>query len=160
MNSPRGPPQHQCLGHAHRCLGFIRGRIRGALVLATAFMLERYTRLLQCGQYTARRWTWYHGALQSCGMSGTEASVETISQRQLRNDSGEILRRAAAGESFRIRAGDTTVDLQRSFPSMIEQLTSAGRLSTASDDDFADSPEPGDGLEALADTLNALRRDR
>ncbi len=93
-------------------------------------------------------------------MSGTEASVETISQRQLRNDSGEILRRAAAGESFRIRAGDTTVDLQRSFPSMIEQLASAGRLSTASDDDFADFPQPDDGLEALADTLDALRRDR
>ena len=78
-------------------------------------------------------------------MSGSEASVETISQRQLRNDSGAILRRAAAGESFRIRAGDTTVDLQRSFPSMIEQLASTGRISTASDDDFADFPEPGYG---------------
>ncbi len=43
---------------------------------------------------------------------------------------------------------------------MIEQLASAGRLSTASDDDFADFPEPGDGLEVLADTLDALRRDR
>jgi len=78
-------------------------------------------------------------------MSGTEASVETIRRRQLRNDSGDILRRAAAGESIRIRAGDTTVDLQRSFPSMIDQLASAGRLSTDSDDDFADFPEPGYG---------------
>ncbi len=86
--------------------------------------------------------------------------METIRRRQLRNDSGDILRRAAAGESIRIRADDTTVDLQRSFPSMIDQLASAGRLSTASDDDFADFPEPGDGLEALSDTLDALRRDR
>jgi hypothetical protein len=78
-------------------------------------------------------------------MSGTEASVETIRRRQLRNDSGDILRRAAAGESTRIRAGDTTVDLQRSFPSMIDQLASAGRLFTDSDDDFADFPEPGYG---------------
>jgi len=86
--------------------------------------------------------------------------VETISQRQLRNDSGEILRRAAAGENFRIRAGDTTVDLQRSCPSVIEQLTATGRLSAPSGDNFADFPEPGVGFESLADTLDALREDR
>ncbi len=86
--------------------------------------------------------------------------METISQRQLRNDSGEILRRAAAGERFRIRAGDTTVDLQRSNPSVIERLTATGRLSATSGDDFADFSEPCDGLEALAVTLDTLREDR
>lgn len=86
--------------------------------------------------------------------------METISQRQLRNDSGEILRRAAAGETFRIRAGDTTVDLQRSRSSVIDQLTATGQLSIASDDDFTDFPVPSTGVEPLEVTLDALRQDR
>lgn len=86
--------------------------------------------------------------------------METISQRQLRNDSGEILRRAAAGEIFRIRAGDATVDLRRSHHTVIEQLSSTGRLSSSNDDDFADFPEPVAGVEPLAVTLDVLRGDR
>jgi len=78
----------------------------------------------------------------------------------LRNDSGEILRRAAAGETFRIRAGDTTVELQRSRSSVIEQLTATGQLSITGDDDFTDFSAPAAGLEPLGVTLDALRQDR
>jgi len=72
----------------------------------------------------------------------------------------KILRRAAAGETFRVRAGDTTVELQRSRSSVIEQLTATGQLSITGDDDFTDFPAPSAGVEPLGVTLDALRQDR
>lgn len=86
--------------------------------------------------------------------------METISQRELRNNSGEILRRAAAGETFRIRAGDTTVELRRATPDAIERLTAAGLLSPGNTDDFIDFPAPVHSAEPLADILDAIRGDR
>ena len=88
--------------------------------------------------------------------------MEVISQRQLRNDSGEILRRAAAGEVFRIRAGDTTVELRRSAPTAVERLRAAGRLRGGGRDDFADFPEPQplpDG-QTLDELMDEIRGDR
>lgn len=92
--------------------------------------------------------------------SDEERDVEIISQRQLRNDSGEILRRASTGERFRIRAGSGAVDLHAAHLTVIEQLTAAGRLSPPGDDDFADFPGPGTGVEPLERTIDAVRADR
>ena len=86
--------------------------------------------------------------------------METISQRQLRNDSGEILRRAAAGERFLIRSGEVFVELRRASPTVVEQLASSGRLSPASSDDFSDFPLPTAGREPVDMTLTDLRGDR
>ena len=86
--------------------------------------------------------------------------MEIISQRQLRNDSGDILRRAASGEQIRIRAGDTTVDLVRSHVTAVDQLSAAGRLSAGNKDMFEDLPAPTAGVEPLEDSLDAVRGDR
>ena len=86
--------------------------------------------------------------------------METISQRQLRNDSGEILRRAAAGEEFRVRAGEATVDVRRSRRGAVDRLAAAGLLSAGSGDDFGDFPPPVDAVEPLDETLDALRGSR
>jgi len=55
--------------------------------------------------------------------------VETISQRQLRNQSGEVLRRVAAGESFLIsNDGAPTAVLTPVPATEQEQLVASGRL--------------------------------
>lgn len=87
----------------------------------------------------------------------------TISQRQLRNDSGDVLRRAAAGEVFRIRSGTTTVELRRAATDHLEALTAAGLLSPGNDDDFADFEMPAprtEGAPSLEEILDADRADR
>lgn len=86
--------------------------------------------------------------------------MEVISQRQLRNASGEILRRAAAGERFRIRSGSVEVDLHVAHRTAVEHLTAAGRLSPATPDDFADFAEPDAGREPLDETMDAIRAER
>lgn len=56
--------------------------------------------------------------------------VDTISQRQLRNQSGEVLRRVAAGESFLVaNDGVPTAVLSPVRPSTQEQLVSSGLLT-------------------------------
>jgi len=58
--------------------------------------------------------------------------VETISQRQLRNQSGDVLRRVAAGESFVIANGGVpTAVLTPVRPSLHEQLVASGQLTPA-----------------------------
>lgn len=55
--------------------------------------------------------------------------METISQRQLRNQSGEVLRRVAAGESFLVtNDGVPTAVLTPVRPTEREQLVSSGLL--------------------------------
>lgn len=95
------------------------------------------------------------------GQSGQ--STTTISQRQLRNDSGDVLRRAAAGEVFRIRSGTTTVELRRAATDHLETLTAAGLLTPGNADDFADFEMPApraQGAPSLEEILNADRADR
>ena len=74
--------------------------------------------------------------------------MTTISQRQLRNDSGSILRRAAAGEPIRVRTGDVAVDLVRAELSVVERLTANGQLTVAADDDFRDFEPPPAGTRS------------
>lgn len=86
--------------------------------------------------------------------------MEPISQRQLRNESGAVLRRAAAGEVVRVRAGDTVVELRRASASVLGRLEAVGLLTPGQEDDFADFPSPAPGLEPLEETLDALRGER
>ena len=71
-----------------------------------------------------------------------------------------MLRGYLQATGLRIRAGDTTVDLHRSHPTVIEHLGASGRLSPGNDDDFADFPTPGEGQEPLEVTMEAIRGDR
>ena len=87
-------------------------------------------------------------------------TVTTISQRQLRNDSGDVLRRAAAGEVFRIRSGETLVELRRAVPDRLEALTAAGLLTPGSDDDFADFEIPAGNGRSVDEILAESREDR
>ena len=86
--------------------------------------------------------------------------TEVITQRRLRNDSGEILRGAAAGEVFRVGAGESAVEVRRAAPDLFAELTAAGLLSPGSDDDFADFPEPAVGIEPIDASVDAVRSDR
>jgi hypothetical protein len=52
------------------------------------------------------------------------------------------------------------VDLHRSFPAVVDQLSAAGRLTSGNVDDFADFPEPVAGVEPLDVTMDAVRGDR
>ena len=62
--------------------------------------------------------------------------METISQREMRNNSGEILRRVARGESFLITSGGVPAAvLSPPSSSAREALVAAGRLT------------PGTGLD-------------
>ena len=88
------------------------------------------------------------------------ATVTTISQRQLRNDSGDVLRRAAAGEVFRIRSGETRVELRRATPDRLDALTAAGLLTPSSDDDLADREIPAGNGRSVDEVLAESRGDR
>lgn len=89
--------------------------------------------------------------------------VHQISQRQLRNDSGDVLRRAAAGEVFRIASGDQLVEVRRAVLDPLEALRASGRLTGGNDDDFADFelPEPrAAGEPSIEDLLAEDRAER
>lgn len=85
--------------------------------------------------------------------------MTTISQRQLRKYSGDVLRRAAAGEVFRLRTGETVVELRRAFGDPLEALRSAGRLSSSSGDDFSDYVVPVTDGVSVDDFLAVDRTD-
>ena len=83
-----------------------------------------------------------------------ETPVHQISQRQLRDDSGDVLRRAAAGEVFRVR---------RAVIDPLEALRTSGQLTGGNDDDFADFELPmprGAGEPSVEDFLDEDRADR
>lgn len=90
--------------------------------------------------------------------------METISQRQLRNQSGEVLRRVAAGESFVVaNDGVPTAVLTPVRPTPHEQLIASGQLTPARlPRDLAASPRRRtSGLgEATVATLDKDRGER
>lgn len=86
--------------------------------------------------------------------------MHQISQRRLRNDSGEVLRRAAAGEVFRIASGDAMVEVRRAATDPLEALRAAGLLTPGNTDDFADYQVPVSDGVTLEEHFEADRADR
>lgn len=68
--------------------------------------------------------------------------METISHRELRNNSADILRRVAAGESFLVtNHGETVGQLIPAATDVLDQLRAAGQVVPASrSGEFLDIP--------------------
>ena len=61
-------------------------------------------------------------------------AMETISHRELRNNSGQILERVRNGETLAVtNHGELTAVLVPPHSQLIDQLVAAGRVSKASD---------------------------
>jgi prevent-host-death family protein len=69
--------------------------------------------------------------------------VDVVSQREMRNNSGEILRRVAAGESILItNGGAAAAVLSPASSSVRDRLVAAGRLRLGTGLDIAALPPP------------------
>ena len=89
--------------------------------------------------------------------------MESVSQRELRNNSGELLRRVAAGEHIRItNNGVPAADLVPPHLTAVERLRAQGRLSpaTVTGADLVDLPPPIQLTESLEKLLAEVRGDR
>ncbi|MDK3256663.1 type II toxin-antitoxin system Phd/YefM family antitoxin [Blastococcus capsensis] len=89
--------------------------------------------------------------------------METVSQRELRNRSGELLRRASAGERIRITTNGVPVaELVPPNLTAVERLRTQGRLSPATvrGADLDDLPPPMQVAEPLSRLLTEVRGDR
>lgn len=84
--------------------------------------------------------------------------METISQREMRNNSGEILRRAAAGESFLVtNAGVPAARIVPPALSRLDQLEAEGLLTRGTGLDLSKLPPP---VHSDVDTHAELAIDR
>lgn len=80
--------------------------------------------------------------------------MPTISQRELRNDSGEVMRRVVAGESFTVtRRGVAVADL---VPHRVPTPDGPSRFASADRIVQALSGVPGWGNDAFEDEQRAL----
>ena len=81
--------------------------------------------------------------------------MKTVAQRQLRNQSGEVLRQAEAGETFAITVGGRPVALLSPYPKRqwVPRADVLRILATLPPDPtfFEDLRDLDDGLEALGD---------
>ena len=84
--------------------------------------------------------------------------METISQREMRNNSGEVLRRVAEGESFLVTNGGVPAAVIGPPPlSQRAALVTSGRLTVGSGFDLGQLLEP---VEPRRSTAAVLDEDR
>ena len=89
--------------------------------------------------------------------------MESVSQRELRNNSGELLRRVAAGEHIRItNNGVPAADLVPPHLKAVERLRAQGRLSpaTVTGADLVNLTPPIQMAESLDQLLAGVRGNR
>lgn len=84
--------------------------------------------------------------------------METISQREMRNNSAEVLRRVAAGESFLVTNGGVPAAVISPPPaSTSEALVASGRLTLGSGLNLDELPTP---VESSLSSTEVLDEDR